>query len=166
LEHSGAMGYAAVVDGSHAEDVRGYRPGKRALAELGILSPLALAGFVKNDIRTLSRLAGLSTSDKPSQSCLATRVPYDTPLSRELLLRIEAAEDLLHNIGCLQVRVRCHGKLARIEAEPSRFAEIFTRKDEIIFRLKELGFSHITLDIEGFRSGSWDKDLEKGEQAD
>jgi pyridinium-3,5-biscarboxylic acid mononucleotide sulfurtransferase len=160
LDRARALGCHAVADGSHAEDSRGHRPGKKALAELGVLSPLALAGLVKSDIRELSRLAGLSTWDKPSQSCLATRAPYGTPLTHELLARIEAAEDFLHATGCRQVRVRCHGDLARIETEPSCFADLFAKRDEVLARLRELGFSHITLDLAGFRSGSWDEGLE------
>ncbi|MFZ2446001.1 MAG: ATP-dependent sacrificial sulfur transferase LarE [Syntrophobacteraceae bacterium] len=152
-------GCHAVVDGSHAGDAGGYRPGKKALAELGIISPLAAAGLVKEEIRRLSREAGLANWNKPSQSCLATRVPYGSPLSFELLQRIEKAEDILHGFGCAQVRVRCHGDLARIEAEEPDFAAIFALETckEILRRFAALGFAHVTLDLAGFRSGSWDE---------
>jgi pyridinium-3,5-biscarboxylic acid mononucleotide sulfurtransferase len=154
-------GCQVIVDGSHAGDRGGYRPGKKALAELAVLSPLALAGLAKDEIRHLSREAGLTNWDKPSQSCLATRIPYDTPLSHENLARIEKAEEFLHQLGCIQVRVRCHGDLARIEALPSDFAMLAApdNRNEIVKRFNELGFVHVALDLEGFRSGSWDKGL-------
>lgn len=154
-----ALGYPVVVEGSHAGDAASYRPGRKALSETGILSPLAAAGFDKDDIRKMSRLAGLSTWSLPSQSCLATRIPYGTPLSIDLLRRVEAAEAFLWDLGCSQVRVRCHGDLARIEIPPSDFPLIL--KDEVrrelLGHFQGLGFLHISLDLEGFRSGSWDK---------
>lgn len=155
-------GCQVIVDGSHAGDRGAYRPGKKALLELDILSPLALAGLEKDEIRTLSRKAELPNWDKPSQSCLATRIPYGVSLSYDILRRIEKAEDFLHELGCTQVRVRCHGDLARIEALPADFA-VLTAPDkskEIVTRFNELGFVHVTLDLAGFRSGSWDKGLD------
>ena len=147
-----------IADGSHAGDV-GYRPGKRALLELGVFSPLALAGLDKEDIRVLSREAGIPNWDKPSQSCLATRVPYGAHLTTELLARIEKAEDYLIELGCAQVRVRIHGDLARIEAAPTDFPILIASdaREEVINRLGTLGFARVTLDLAGFRSGSWDK---------
>ncbi len=161
ISQAARFGCLAVVDGSHAGDMGGYRPGKKALRELGVISPLAAAGLVKDEIRLLSRNAGISNWNKPSQSCLATRVPYGSPLSRELLERIEKAEDLLHDLGCVQVRVRCHGDLARIEAEQHDFAKIMAPETRsiIIKRFAELGFAYSSLDLAGFRSGSWDTDL-------
>jgi len=152
------LGCQAVVDGSHAGDALGYRPGKKALSELGIISPLASAGLIKEEIRQLSRQAGIPNWNKPSQSCLATRIPYGTPLSGPLLEKIEKAEDLLHGLGFVQVRVRCHGDLARIEIEPSDFETVFAPgiREGIVTRFGELGFAHIALDLDGFRSGCWD----------
>ncbi|MHC1727084.1 MAG: ATP-dependent sacrificial sulfur transferase LarE [Syntrophobacteraceae bacterium] len=155
------LGCRIIADGSHAGDL-GYRPGKKALSELGVLSPLAAAGLVKDEIRQLSRASGIPNWGKPSQSCLATRVPYGTPLTRELLSKIEKAEDLIHSLGCAQVRVRCHGDLARIEVGPGNLAALVSadNRGEIVKVLGALGFSHVTLDLAGFRSGSWDKDLQ------
>lgn len=147
-----------LVDGTNAEDMQKVRPGKKALEELGVLSPLAAAGLLKSEIRSLSRQAGLSTWDKPSQSCLATRVSYHTQLTRELLSRIEEAEILLWDLGCRQVRVRVHGELARIEVFPDDFALLLNSdsRENLIKRFHSLGFAHVCLDLTGFESGSWD----------
>jgi uncharacterized protein len=155
------LGCSVVVDGSHAGDTEGFRPGKRALAEWNVLSPLALAGLDKDEIRSLSRRAGLPNWDRPSQSCLATRIPYETPLTFDTLKRIEKAEDFLHDLGCAQVRVRCHGDLARIEVPPDDFAVLLApgNADIIVRRFLRLGFARVTLDLAGFRSGTWDKGL-------
>ena len=152
---------SAVLDGSHAGDLKGYRPGRRALEEFRILSPLAAAGLEKAEIRQLSRLAGLSTWNKPSLSCLATRVPYGTTLSPELLLRIERAEDYLWDLGCRQVRVRSRGDSARIEIDPADFPLLMDNANrEAALRLfRELGFTHVSLDLAGYRSGSWDESV-------
>ncbi|GKT07725.1 ATP-dependent sacrificial sulfur transferase LarE [Desulforhabdus sp. TSK] len=154
-----ALGYPVVVEGSHASDAASYRPGRKALSEMEILSPLAAAGFHKDDIREMSRLAGLPTWSLPSQSCLATRIPYGTPLSIDLLRRVEAAEAFLWDLGCRQVRVRCHGDLARIEIPPPDFPLILKDevRGELLSHFQGLGFLHISLDLEGYRSGCWDK---------
>ncbi len=161
LDRAGQLGCQAVADGSHAGDASGWRPGKKALAELRILSPLAIAGLSKDEIRQLSRAAGIPNWNKPSQSCLATRIPYGTAISREVLDRIEKAEDLLHEMGCVQVRVRVHGDLARIEAQEADFAMLVEPENraKIIKEFNALGFAHVSLDLAGFRSGSWDKQL-------
>lgn len=160
LSSARELGCNIVLDGSHAGD-HGYRPGKKALSELGVLSPLAAAGLIKEEIRHLSRGAGIPNWNKPSQSCLATRVPYGAPLTRELLSRIEKAEDFLRSLGFLQVRVRCHGDLARIEVEPDTLAAMLlpANREQILKELGDSGFSHITVDLAGFRSGSWDRNL-------
>ena len=153
------LGCTAVVDGSHAGDRKVYRPGARAIEELGILSPLAVAGLEKKEIRELSRLAGLSTWNRPSQSCLATRIPYGTPLTPELLSRIDRAETLLYQLGCEQVRVRSHGDTARIEVPPELFPLLTEEKARktIVEHFRLLGFLHVSLDLAGYRSGSWDE---------
>jgi pyridinium-3,5-biscarboxylic acid mononucleotide sulfurtransferase len=150
---------SVIVDGSHAGDRTGHRPGRRALHELGVCSPLALAGLEKYEIRELSRLAGLSTWNKPSQSCLATRLPYGTELTRERLSRVEKAEEVLWNLGCEQVRVRYDGETARMEINPDAFHLILdqTTRESITLQFRQLGFIHITLDLAGYRSGSWDE---------
>jgi uncharacterized protein len=154
------LGYATLMDGTNAEDLRQYRPGIRALQEFGVISPLARAGLEKAAIRTLSRLCGLPTWNKPSQACLATRIPYGVMVTRELLRRIEEAEAYLRGLGCGQVRVRVHEQLARIELSPEDFPLLFgpaTRK-LMLQRFRELGFLHVTLDLAGYRSGSADLD--------
>lgn len=155
------LGCSVVVDGTHAGDVGGHRPGRRALRELGILSPLAQAGLVKEDIRELSRLANLPTWNKPSQSCLATRVPYGAILTPELLSGVERAEALLLDLGCRQVRVRAHGDMARIEMDAESFRLILDGKnaDELVGRIRALGFARVVLDLQGYRSGSWDEGI-------
>ncbi len=158
LARTGELGCRTLCDGSHAGDT-GHRPGKKALAELGVRSPLAAAGLVKAEIRQLSREAGIPNWDKPSQSCLATRIPYGTILSRELLSKVEKAEDFLHGLGCIQIRVRCHEELARIEAGPSDFKLLLSpeNRGEVVSRLSALGFAYVSVDLAGFRSGSWDR---------
>ena len=157
VKRAGELGCKAVADGSHAGDSAGFRPGKKALEELGIVSPLAQVGLLKDEIRELSRLAGLSTWGTPSQSCLATRAPYGARLSRRLLARIEAAEDFLHDIGCSPVRARCERDTIRIEVEPASFQTIIEHRERVLARFQELGFRRATLDLAGFRSGSWDE---------
>ena len=143
-----------------------YRPGEKALSELGIRSPLKEAGFSKAEIRKLSREMGLFTASKPSYSCLATRIQYGEPITPEKLARIEQAEEFLANLGFTHIRVRSYGTLARIEVEPSQvtlMAQVNTR-NKIITRLTELGYSYITLDLAGYRSGSMDVGLQKPQQ--
>ncbi len=162
-ERAFELGCCVLADGSHAGDSVGYRPGKQALLELGILSPLAVAGLVKDEIRELSRLAGLSVWNKPSQSCLATRFPYGTALTRDLLCRVDRCEEILRELGFGQLRVRVHGDLARIEITPQVFTA-FAREEirtRILREFKELGFHFVTIDLAGFRSGSWDETIRK-----
>ncbi|GLI36120.1 ATP-dependent sacrificial sulfur transferase LarE [Desulforhabdus amnigena] len=158
-ERAHTLGYAAVLEGSHAGDSRSYRPGRRALKELHILSPLATAGFEKSEIREVSRLAGLSNWDLPSQSCLATRIPYGTAITSDLLSRIEEAESYLWEVGCRQVRVRIHENLARIEVTPEDFPLFMEKntREKLLRRFKELNFAFVSLDLAGYRSGSGDK---------
>lgn len=149
-------GCASVADGSNADDADDFRPGLRALRELGVTSPLMEAGLTKDDVRALSRTLGLPTADKPSMACLATRVPYGTALERETLARIEAAEDFLHGLGVCQLRVRDHGDVARIEVEPGDIERVAVSgiREQVDARLRELGYAHVSVDLAGFRSGS------------
>jgi uncharacterized protein len=150
-----------VADGTQAGDTSGYRPGRKALEELGVSSPLAEAGLDKADIRELSRLAGLPTWNRPPQSCLATRVAYNTELTEDLLTRIEAAELLLSEHGFSLVRVRVHGDLARIEVATADFHKLLDEyiREMIIQKFRDLGFVHVSLDLSGYKSGSWDTGL-------
>jgi uncharacterized protein len=160
-------GFTNVVDGSNADDVKAYRPGAKALSELGIRSPLQEAGLSKAEIRKLSREMGLFTASKPSYSCLATRIQYGESITPEKLARIEQAEEFLTKLGFTHIRVRTYGTLARIEVEPSQItlmAQVNTR-NKIIARLKELGYNYVTLDLAGFRSGSMDVTLGNNQQS-
>lgn len=145
-----------IADGSNADDMNDIRPGRKALEELGIRSPLAEAGLTKEDIRLLSRKLSLPTWDKPALACLASRIPFGTPITSEKLRRIEQAESFLRKKGLRQVRVRDHGETARIEALPEDFP-LFTNarfSGEIVNRLRSLGYIYVTLDLRGYLPGS------------
>ena len=156
LEKAKEEGIPFVADGTNADDTKEFRPGLKALKELDIRSPLAEAGLTKKEIRELSEKEGLSTWNKPSFSCLATRFPYGEELTVEKLRRTEAAENLLAELGFTQRRVRVHGNLARIEVLPAEIPLLLERRDMISSRLEELGFLYTTVDLKGFRSGSMD----------
>jgi uncharacterized protein len=156
-------GFAVVVEGTNTDDLSDYRPGLQAIRELGIRSPLCEAGLGKQDIRDLSRQLNLPTWDKPSFACLASRFPYGDRITVEKLKMVEQAETLLLGFGFRQVRVRIHGTLARIELLPEEFSRIMEEKirQEVIEKLYAYGFSYITLDLQGFRSGSMNEQLKK-----
>lgn len=158
-----ADGFACVMEGTNLDDLGDYRPGLIALKELGIRSPLKEAGMTKQDIRDLSKQLNLPTWDKPSFACLASRISYGEEITEEKLKRVEAAETFLLNHGFRQVRVRVHGSLARIEVLPEdlvRFGNEILRRD-VVEALKEAGFVYVTLDLEGFHSGSMNRMLEQ-----
>lgn len=154
-------GLAHVVDGSNYDDLGDHRPGIRAAEELGVRSPLVEAGLTKAEIRILSRELGLSTWDKPSAACLASRIPYGTPITQERLAQVDEAERVLHNLGFTQVRVRHHGEIARIEAEVESLPLLLGNRSQIVSRLRELGFSYVAADLEGYRSGSMNETLDE-----
>lgn len=149
-------GFDTLAEGSNMDDTGDYRPGMRAITELGIISPLKEAGFFKEEIRALSHSLGLSTADKPSYACLATRIPYGDEITREKLGRIEQAERLLHELGFRQARVRVHETLARIEIMPEQFEKIMQSdiREKITRQMKAYGFSYVSLDLQGYRTGS------------
>jgi len=147
-------GFATVADGANADDLHDHRPGSRAAREWGVRSPLQEVGFTKDEIRMAARTLGLPNWDKPSAACLASRVPYGTPITAELLRRIERAEAVVRRLGVRQLRVRHHGVLARIEVEPTDFALIMEHRTEVVQALRSLGYAYVTLDLAGFRSGS------------
>lgn len=147
-------GFACVVDGCNVDDLGDHRPGRVAAAEHGVRSPLIEAGLTKAELRELSRERELPTWDKPAMACLSSRIPYGTPVTIEALDRIEEAEMYLRTLGLRQLRVRHHNDVARIEVEASDMAGLVEHRDEIVERLKELGYTYITLDLAGFRSGS------------
>ena len=150
-------GYQFVADGLNTSDLGERRPGRLAGDEEGILHPFIAAGISKPEIREIARILGLSFADKPSFSCLCTRIPYDEPVSRELLARIERAEEVLGELGLARYRVRAHGTIARIEVAPDEMQLVLGKRIWVVQRLKEAGFIYITLDLEGFRSGSMDE---------
>ncbi len=153
-------GYGVCMDGTNADDLQQYRPGIGALKELHIVSPLAECAFTKQQVRMLAARLGLSSANTPSSPCLATRLPYHTPVTKEKLAKIEKAELLLRQNGFPVNRVRLHGAIARIELPPEQFL-LFHRQNGLIPALKKIGFDYITLDMEGFRSGSMDEPLQK-----
>ena len=155
LSAAAAEGFPLVCEGSNLDDEGDYRPGMRALAELGVKSPLREAGMNKAEIRALAKALGLPVWDKPAYACLATRIPYGETVTPEKLARIEAAENVLADLGFRQRRVRLHGGLARIELEQEqipRLADPALRR-QIDEALRALGFRHVTLDLGGYRTG-------------
>ena len=154
-------GLAAVLEGSNLDDDGDYRPGRRAIQELGIVSPLHEVGLTKDEIRALSREMGLPTSDKPSFACLASRFPYGERITAAALERVERAEQWLLDagFGLTQLRVRSHGDLARIEVPPGDIPRLATRASEITAAFKELGFAYVALDLRGYRTGSMNEVL-------
>lgn len=156
-------GYKWVVEGTNADDTGEYRPGLRALSELGIRSPLLEAGLKKSEIREYSLSAGLPTWDKPAMACLLTRIPYDTEIELKVLRMVEQAELILAERGYSGARVRAHGDTARIECLPSYFVKMVQspEKEAIVSALKKAGFRFVTLDLEGYRTGSLNPDMRK-----
>ena len=161
LAQAKRQGFSHVAEGSNLDDLGDYRPGLQAIAELGILSPLRECGFSKEDIRALSKEMGLPTASKPSYACLASRFAYGEEITGEKLAMVDQAEQLLLDLGFTQMRVRIHGTLARIEVLPEdfpRLAEPALRR-EITEKLKTYGFSYVTADLEGYRTGSMNEML-------
>jgi uncharacterized protein len=151
-----AAGVACVMDASNADDTGDYRPGLKALKELGIRSPLMEAGLTKDEIRELSKVRNLPSWDKPAMACLATRIPYGEKITKEKLRQIDKAEEFLRSLGYDNCRVRHHGKLARIEVSPKRLEQLMKpgQRRQVTEHLKGLGFKYITLDMQGYRMGS------------
>jgi len=155
---------AWVVEGSTVDDRSARRPGSRAIEELGIRSPLEEAGLTKEDVRLLSKQWKLPTWNKPSLACLASRFPYGESITEKGLVMVEKAEQFLLDLGFRQVRVRIHGSMARIEIESEEFGRLLEPavRDQVVRKLKELGFVHVSLDLEGYRPGSMDEVLTNG----
>lgn len=160
IEEAKKHGIQYVLDGKNKDDESVYRPGMKAAEELGILSPLAKCELTKQEIRDYSKQLGISTYNKPSNACLATRFNYHTNITYEMLERIDQAEQLFHDIGIKHMRVRDIHNLARIEVEKQDFTKVLEHS-ELVDKLRELGFDFVTLDLEGIKSGSFDKNKNK-----
>ncbi len=159
-------GIAYLAEGSNVDDMGDYRPGLKAIEELGILSPLRECGFTKEEIREYSREMGLPTWNKPSYACLSSRIPYGERITPEKLKMVEQAEELLRSLGLVQFRVRMMGNTARIEAFPEDFPVLLTEENrqKIITAFKGYGFTYISLDLQGYRTGSLNEVLKNSAQ--
>jgi len=157
-------GLAYVADGSHLDDTGDYRPGMRAGEEWGVRSPLLEAGFTKQDIRALARWLGLPIWDKPSFACLSSRFPYGTVITRELLQRVDRAERFLRELGFRSVRARHHDPILRIEVPPEDFPRLIAHAEAIVVHMRTLGYTYVTLDLEGYRSGKMNDVLSRSDR--
>lgn len=161
---AGERGFGAVVDGSNADDLKDYRPGMKAVNQLGIRSPMVEAGLTKDQIRHLSKEAGLPTWDKPAFPCLSSRIPYGMKITDEALSRIDQGEQYLKSLGIQgPVRVRHHDDLARIEVNSSGISILLESgmHGRVVKKFKEIGYKYVTLDLQGFRSGSLNEAIGK-----
>ena len=156
---------ATVVLGTNLDDLGDHRPGQQAAAERGAAFPLVEAGFTKADVREASRRLGLRTWDKPAAACLASRVPYGTPVTFTTLDRVERAEAAVRALGFRQVRVRHYGDVARLELEPAELAKAVAHRVELVAGVQAAGYRYVTLDLEGFRSGNLNAALGPGASA-
>lgn len=165
-ELADAEGFAYIVDGTNADDVGDYRPGRKAAKEKGVTSVLQELGFTKNDIRAASKEMKLKTADKPAFACLASRFPYGEKITAPALKRVEEAENLLRDAGFRQLRVRVHGDIARIELMPEDLPRLLASnlREQVSSELKALGYRYVTLDLQGYRSGSLNEPLLKRPQ--
>ena len=154
-------GFTTVLDGNNADDAGDYRPGRRAAIELGVKSPLMEVGLTKAEIRMLSARAGLPTADKPAMACLASRIPYGTPVTAEVLRQVELAEAALHQAGFAHCRVRHHGDVARIEVPDGDLARLMDAsvRQAVVDAIKAAGYRYVALDLQGYRMGSMNETL-------
>lgn len=151
-------GYSLILEGSNADDINDFRPGRKACVEQGVKSPLLEAGLNKEEIRTLSRELGLKTHDKPAEACLSTRIPYGTAITVDRLRDIERAEAFIKDLGISQVRVRHHGSAARIEVEEKDLPHVIEQRNPIAEKLMDIGFTYVALDLRGYRRGSMNEE--------
>jgi len=150
-----------VLDASNISDKKDFRPGDKAKKELGVRSPLQEAGLTKEDIRRLSKKLRLSTWNKPSMACLASRIPYGKEISRGALLRISLAERHLKGLGFKQVRVRHYDKLCSIEVLKTDINRLVNKREEIVKRFRKIGYNHVAIDLQGYRTGSLNEEIRK-----
>ena len=163
-EKAEELGFSWVVDGSNSDDLKDYRPGRDAAVELGVRSPLMEAGLSKDEIRGLSRELGLDTWNKPSFACLSSRFPYGTEITVDGLKKVGKCEEALREAGFSQYRVRYHGEVARIEVPDAEMPRLLNKdiREKVVKVFKKEGFTYITLDIEGYRTGSMNEAKRKG----
>lgn len=154
-------GFGCVVDGANADDEGDYRPGRKAAKELGVVSPLSLAGVDKEEVRALAQHLGLPSWDKPALACLSSRFPYGQEITPEKLSQVAHAEEYLRDRGFRQVRVRHHGEIARLEVGPEEMDRAFAEREDICSELKVAGFLYVALDLAGYKSGSLNATLGK-----
>lgn len=153
------LGYPYIVDGSNVDDLGDYRPGLTAKNEQGVRSPLQEAGFTKDDIRTLAKELGLPNWNKPSFACLSSRIPYGSIIEQYKIDQLDKAEGYLAELGFTQIRVRHHGKIARIEVLPEEMMKLLELREAIHAKLTSIGFKYVTLDLLGYRTGSMNEVL-------
>ena len=154
-------GMKYVAEGSNMDDLGDYRPGLQAVSELAVKSPLREARLTKAEIRAYSAQLGLPTAEKPSFACLASRFPYGERITEEKLSMVDRAEQILIDLGFRQMRVRIHGTIARIEVEPGDFEKLLAHREQITSSLKSYGFSYVTMDLQGYRTGSMNETLKR-----
>lgn len=160
IECANKNGFKYVVDGTNADDTSDFRPGMKALKELGVRSPLKEADLSKTEIRELSKKLNVPTWNKPSMACLASRIPYGTKITKENLKMVENCENYLYDLGYTGFRVRYHGNLARIELKSEDILKFIEKdREEVIEHFKEYGFNYITLDLQGYRVGSFNEEI-------
>lgn len=155
-----------LADGNQADDAGDFRPGRRAAREAGVRSPLAEAGFTKADVRALSQQLGLKGANRPAEACLASRIPYGTAITAELLARVAAAEQVLREAGFTGFRVRHHGNVARIEVPPTDIPRLAAMAAQIAPKIRAVGYTYVALDLDGYRTGSLNAVLKKDGSAD
>ena len=151
------LGADVVMDGTNADDTKTYRPGIRALLELDIKSPLKEAGLCKDEIRKMAQKYGITAAKKPSMPCLATRFPYDVRLDEEAMSRVWQAEEYIRSLGFYNVRARVHDDVLRLEVDSDDICRLAHMREEIVNKMKRLGYGFVTVDLEGYRSGCYDK---------
>lgn len=151
---------STIIEGTNEDDLHVYRPGIKALRELGVSSPLANAQITKAEVRQMAAEYNISVSNRPSAPCLATRFPYGTSLSYEIMELVAQGEAFIKTLGCYNVRIRVHDTIARIEVDDKDLEIVMANKKEVITYLKGLGFPYVTIDLEGFRSGSMDINID------
>jgi uncharacterized protein len=161
LQRANELGINALVDGTNADDAGDHRPGLQAARQHGVRSPLQEAGLCKEETRQLGHQLGLPNWDKPAAACLSSRIPYGTRISLEMLSQVEQAERILHDLGMAQLRVRHHDQIARIEVGAEDFERLLANRQEIVTAFKQIGYQYVTLDLNGFRSGSMNEVLHK-----